>query len=234
MNLFFNLFVILVSVHAFGVTMDCIYSSSDLSCKTLTNFEKDDFATDVNGIPPRGEVEVFEIPPESKTLYIPSNSCEVFTTKKIFVFGSNVAEITRNIFQGCVNVTVAKIEGTIIYWLPEDTFEYLPKLLDLSLNRNRLKILPMNLLLKNVHLRTFNASNNQLEQIDLHFSIHVESVDLAGNTCINASSLHMTLDKLNTKIKEKCESTKTRELREIIKDVLSKLSECERSNDYGD
>lgn len=216
---------------ALGVELRCDFVSSahGYGCETDGVFKEDAAITSISGNHFYGHnnslVEYFKLLEESETHFVPHNIGVHFPKlQKIFLHGEKLQAISRSVFHRCDGVSALFVTGTKILWLPEDTFNDLPKLEILVLRENQIKLLPMKLFTNNGKLHRFSADGNKIQVIDLQFGESLKFVNLERNVCINETK-SSKVEEINEKIRENCFSSKLNDMHNRIKRLEQEVTE---------
>lgn len=218
----------LTFVQVFGVELECeiktgYYIKSE--CIVKNSFKTTE---PITGIRPKGgptdKISLLSFR-EINSSSFPSNICAFLPNiETINISGETITDLGSRAFAKCSKVTKIEIVTTKIYWLSENLLDEVPKLKEFSIIYSKIKLLPMNLIANNHELRTFLATENEIEQIDIQFGLNIKSINLINNTCINKTAGDPgTVENLNREIAKNCSSSKQKSMQKVI-DQQSNLS----------
>lgn len=187
-------FITILSVkNTLSEQLECDYirHSDGYNCEMMNTFEEPKEISSVVGAHKAGmdntKVEVFFIIDTSKTKYVPSKVCSVFPNiNKIDIYGTNVLQLKRNIFEGCTNVKKIVIKYVSFKTLEEDIFHEATNLEYFVLGFTSVETLPMKLFEKNKNLKFVDLSYNKLKSIKTQFPDNLTMLSLMNNICIDA------------------------------------------------
>ena len=177
--------------------------SEDLSCYFMTHsdgynchmrgsFERNTTITSINGVHSKlkndSDVEVLFIERTSLTKYLPFEICAYFDNLIEFeCYGSQIIEITREVFNGCNKLDSAMIQNSKFTSLPTDVFYDLNFLRILQITSTKLSILQPGLFERNQNLLKLDLQSNQIAIINVIFPPSVVQIDLRKNLCIDSN-----------------------------------------------
>ncbi|KAL7039713.1 hypothetical protein ACKWTF_000079 [Chironomus riparius] len=177
--------------------------SDDLSCYFMThsdgynchmrgNFEHNTTITSINGVHNKlkndSHVEVLFIERTSLTKYLPFGICAYFDNlMELECFGSQVFELTREVFNGCTKLDSMTIQNSKFTSLPTDVFNDLNILRTLEISSTKLSVLQSGLFDKTQNLLKLDLQKNQLAIINVIFPTSVIRIDLKNNLCIDSN-----------------------------------------------
>ena len=188
------IFFLVILKQSESIQINCEFRMNSQECKvnSLKVLETDMEVTSIAGVygnqKSNKDVKEFWIDRGVDTQRVPANICKFFATlERIDIYGSQIIQISRNVFENCSKLKKVCILFTSLAALPEDLFEDLGELTELFIYENKLVILPENLIAKNFKLTSFNARNNHLIIIDIDFGKKITNIDLSNNKCIDKS-----------------------------------------------
>lgn len=177
--------------------------SDDLSCYFMTHsdgynchmrgsFERNTTVTSINGVHNKlkndSDVEVLFIERTSLTKYLPFGICAYFNNLiELECFGSQVLEITRDVFNECTKLDSIMIQNSKFTSVPTDVFYDLYILRTLQISSTKLSVLQSRLFEKNQNLLKLDLQNNQIAIINVIFPPSVVQIDLRNNLCIDSN-----------------------------------------------
>lgn len=177
--------------------------SDDLSCYFMTHsdgynchmrgsFEQNTTVTSINGIHNKlkndSDVEVLFIERTSLTKYLPFGICAYFDNLiELECFGSQVLEITREVFFRCTKLESMMIQNSKFKSLPTDVFNDLTILRTLQISSTKLCVLQSGLFEKTQNLLKLDLQSNQIAIINVIFPPTVVHIDLSNNLCIDSN-----------------------------------------------
>ena len=177
--------------------------SDDLSCYFMThsdgynchmrgNFERNTTITSINGVHNKlkndSHVEVLFMERTSLSKYLPFGICAYFDNLiELECFGSQVMEITREVFNGCSKLNSMTIQNSKFTSLPTDVFYDLNSLRTLEISSTKLSVLQSGLFDKTQNLLKLDLQKNELAIINVIFPQSVVRIDLRNNLCIDSN-----------------------------------------------
>ncbi|XP_070495203.1 uncharacterized protein MCAP_0864-like [Chironomus tepperi] len=177
--------------------------SDDLSCYFMTHsdgynchvrgrFEQNTTITSINGVHNKlkndSDVEVLFMERTSLSKYLPFGVCTFFDSlTELECFGSQLIELTREVFVGCSKLDLVMIQNSKFTSLPTDVFYDLATLRTLEISSTKLSVLQAGLFEKNQNLLKLELQNNQLAIINVEFPPSVIQIDLTNNLCIDSN-----------------------------------------------
>lgn len=196
---FIEIFVIAIFLlnSSLGEVLNCeylFYDDDGYNCKMTTAYDEPTEVTSISGDHRSGkdttDVNTLYIPSSSNTNYIPSKFCDYFVNlTKIDLYSKNIAELNKNMFEGCTKLETIYFRYLNASTIDEDFFSNLTNLKEISITTSNIETLPKNLFKNNPNLVTIILNANKLKVIEIELTQDqknkIKKFLVFENNCIN-------------------------------------------------